>query len=79
MAKPGEVRWLRGCGGWRKTLTALTVLGTRGGHDEEGGYCTNSGTCVLVSCYMEALGKVLMRGTSGPGSMLSLEVRSWLS
>ncbi|HEX6187607.1 MAG TPA: hypothetical protein VFZ40_05985 [Pyrinomonadaceae bacterium] len=39
------------------------------GHIKEGGddHCTNSGTCILVSCYMEALGKVLMRGKDGPG------------
>lgn len=39
------------------------------GHIKDGGddHCTNSGTCILVSCYMEALGKVLLRGTHGPG------------
>jgi len=34
------------------------------GHIKDGGndHCTNSGTCILVCCYMEALGKVLLAG-----------------
>jgi hypothetical protein len=35
------------------------------GHDQEGGHCTNSGTCILVCCYIEALGKVIMKGQPG--------------
>ena len=34
--------------------------------DERDNHCTNSGTCILVFCYMEALGKVLLAGKSGP-------------
>ena len=39
------------------------------GHIKDGGddHCTNSGTCILVFCYMEALGKVLLAGKHGPG------------
>ena len=37
-------------------------------HIQNGGddHCTNSGTCILVFCYMEALGKVLLAGKNGP-------------
>lgn len=31
-------------------------------HGQAGKHCTNSGTCILVCCYINALGKVLMRG-----------------
>jgi hypothetical protein len=31
-------------------------------HRYAGKHCTNSGTCVLVCCYINALGKVLLRG-----------------
>ena len=39
------------------------------GHIKDGGddHCTNSGTCILVFCYMEALGKVLLKGNHGSG------------
>src|SRR5262245_35860536 len=38
------------------------------GHIKTGGddHCTNSGTCILVCCYMEELGKVLLAGEQGP-------------
>jgi len=32
------------------------------GHPNAGKHCTNSGTCIIVCCYMNALGKVLLRG-----------------
>ena len=32
------------------------------GHDHAGKHCTNSGTCILVFCYINALGKVLLKG-----------------
>ena len=32
------------------------------GHPTAGKPCTNSGTCILVCCYMNALGKVLLKG-----------------
>ena len=32
------------------------------GHPHEGDHCTNSGTCILVCCYINALGKVLLKG-----------------
>jgi hypothetical protein len=35
------------------------------GHTKAGKHCTNSGTCVLVCCYIEALGKVLLKGKGG--------------
>jgi hypothetical protein len=36
------------------------------GHPNTGGYCTNSGTCIIACCYINALGKVLLKG--GPSS-----------
>ena len=35
-------------------------------HPSAGKPCTNSGTCILVCCYINALGKVLLKG--GPSS-----------
>src|SRR3990172_4047361 len=32
------------------------------GHPKAGKHCTNSGTCILVCCYINALGKVLLKG-----------------
>lgn len=32
------------------------------GHPHAGNHCTNSGTCILVCCYINALGKVLLKG-----------------
>jgi len=32
------------------------------GHPSAGNHCTNSGTCILVCCYINALGKVLLKG-----------------
>jgi len=32
------------------------------GHPKAGDYCTNSGTCIIVCCYINALGKVLLKG-----------------
>jgi hypothetical protein len=32
------------------------------GHSASGGYCTNSGTCIIACCYINALGKVLLKG-----------------
>lgn len=32
------------------------------GHPNAGDHCTNSGTCILVCCYINALGKILSRG-----------------
>jgi hypothetical protein len=32
------------------------------GHPKAGYHCTNSGTCILVCCYINALGKVLLKG-----------------
>lgn len=32
------------------------------GHEHAGEHCTNSGTCILVCCYINALGKVLLKG-----------------
>jgi hypothetical protein len=31
-------------------------------HPRAGKYCVNSGTCILVCCYINALGKVLLKG-----------------
>lgn len=33
------------------------------GHEHAGRLRTNSGTCILVCCYISALGKVLLKGT----------------
>jgi hypothetical protein len=35
------------------------------GHAKAGTYCTNSGTGILVCCYIDALGKVLTKGKKG--------------
>jgi len=32
------------------------------GHQNAGGHCVNSGTCLLACCYINALGKVLLKG-----------------
>ena len=32
------------------------------GHPDAGAFSVNSGTCVLVCCYINALGKVLLKG-----------------
>ena len=34
------------------------------GHPHAGNHCTNSGTCILVCCYINAMGKVLLEGRS---------------
>ena len=36
------------------------------GHRNAGSHCTNSGTCIIACCYINALGKVLLKG--GPSS-----------
>ena len=38
------------------------------GHPNAGGYCTNSGTCIIVCCYINGLGKVLLKGGPPKGS-----------
>lgn len=37
-------------------------------HKHAGKHCVNSGTCILVFCYMEALGKVLKKGSGSCSS-----------
>ena len=32
------------------------------GHEKSGQHCTNSGTCLLICCYINILGKVLCKG-----------------
>jgi hypothetical protein len=32
------------------------------GHKNAGKHCTNSGTCIILFCYINALGKVLLKG-----------------
>src|SRR4030042_1316801 len=32
------------------------------GHPNAGDHCTNSGTCIIVCCYINGLGKVLLKG-----------------
>jgi hypothetical protein len=32
------------------------------GHPNVGHHCTNSGTCIIICCYINALGKVLLKG-----------------
>lgn len=32
------------------------------GHSSAGKHCTNSGTCIIVCCYINGLGKVLLKG-----------------
>jgi len=38
------------------------------GHPNAGDHCTNSGTCILVCCYINALGKILSRGGPPEGT-----------
>jgi hypothetical protein len=38
------------------------------GHPSAGDHCTNSGTCIIVCCYINALGKVLLKGGPPMGS-----------
>jgi hypothetical protein len=38
------------------------------GHPKAGGHCTNSGTCILACCYINALGKVLLKGAPPQGT-----------
>lgn len=40
------------------------------GHPRVGYHCTNSGTCILVCCYINALGKVLLKGGPPKGGPL---------
>ena len=37
-------------------------------HPRAGTHCTNSGTCILVCCYINALGKVLLKGGPSQGT-----------
>ncbi len=37
------------------------------GHPHAGHHCTNSGTCILVCCYINSLGKVLLKGGPSRG------------
>jgi hypothetical protein len=50
------LRWMR-----ENLMGAYTAVHPAG-HPQAGQPCTNSGTCVLVCCYMNALGKVLLKG-----------------
>jgi len=34
-------------------------------HAKSGEHCTNSGTCLLICCYINILGKILLKGQSG--------------
>ena len=62
MAKPGEdameqrLRWMT------ENLTGAYMARHPEGHPNAGGYCTNSGTCIIACCYISALGKVLLKG-----------------
>lgn len=40
-------------------------------HVDPTGHCTNSGTCIIVCCYMEGLGKVLNKGKGGKAENLN--------
>lgn len=56
--------WIRGLGGCEKTCWAHT---TQHEHNpsppkDQIGHCTNSGTCIIVCCYINGLGKVLWKG-----------------
>jgi hypothetical protein len=35
------------------------------GHRNAGGHCISSGICIIAFCYIEALGKVLLKGKGG--------------
>jgi hypothetical protein len=51
-----RLRWM-----WENLNGAYTARHPEG-HPAAGGYCTNSGTCIIVCCYINALGKVLLKG-----------------
>lgn len=38
------------------------------GHRNAGDHCTNSGTCIIACCYINGLGKVLLKGGPPKGS-----------
>lgn len=46
------------------------------GHKNAGDYCTNSGTGILVCCYINALGKVLCKGKGRDGERFRTFVRT---
>lgn len=48
-------------------------------HVDPTGYCTNSGTVIIVCCYMEGLGKVLKRGKPGNGARFNEFVRECMN
>jgi hypothetical protein len=64
MAKPGEskmderLRWMS------ENVQGAYNARHPAGHIKVSAddHCTNSGTCILVFCYMEALGKVFLGG-----------------
>jgi hypothetical protein len=62
MAKAGEdlmdqtLRWMT------ENLNGAYNAVHPDGHPKAGNHCTNSGTCILVCCYINALGKVLLKG-----------------
>jgi hypothetical protein len=64
MAKSGEdameqrLRWMT------ENLNGAYTAQHPEGHPKSGGYCTNSGTCIIACCYINALGKVLLK--AGP-------------
>ena len=69
MAKPGEGKMEKRLRWMSENVQGAYNARHPDGHIKDGGddHCTNSGTCILVSCYMEALGKVLLSGKHGPG------------
>jgi len=67
MPHPNEfartLRWMR------ENLDGAYNARHPAGHPHAGDHCTNSGTCLIACCYMNALGKVLLKGSpaKGPG------------
>lgn len=49
------------------------------GHPHAGDHCTNSGTCLIACCYINALGKVLLRGGPPKGRRDFVRFKAFLS
>lgn len=51
-----RLRWMT------ETINGAYMAKYPEGHPKEGGHCVNSGTCIIVFCYINGLGKVLLKG-----------------
>jgi len=51
-----RLRWMK------ENLNGAYMARHPEGHPNAGGHCTNSGTCIIACCYINALGKVILKG-----------------